>query len=82
MTDVISQSLPPKLALLYGALPHGQDVMIPALHGVLFPDSPRDHRDAQQWLGPYLTKLNRRIAKHKLAVKPGRLRGSYRLVSL
>ena len=81
MTD-IAASLPPKLALLFGALPLGQDVMIPDLHGLMFPGASREHRDAQQWISPYITKLNRRIAKERLAVKPGRLRGSYRLTSL
>lgn len=81
MTE-IAETLPPKLALLFGALPQDKDVMIPVLHEVLFPGAARDHRDAQQWISPYLTKLNRRIAKEKLAIRPGKLRGSYRLVAL
>lgn len=85
MTDIAS-TLPPKLALLYGAMPKDQDVMIPALFDTLMGEFGAETRNIrcgqQQYLGPYLTKLNRRIAKHGQAVKPGRLRGSYRLVSL
>lgn len=34
-----------------------------------------------QWLGPYVTRLNRRLAKKGLAVKPGALKGTLRLVA-
>ncbi len=33
-----------------------------------------------QWLGPYITRLNRRLRGEGLKVEPGKLKGSYRLV--
>lgn len=40
-----------------------------------------DHRHAQQYLGAYFTKLNRRLRSRRQRVQPGRLKGTYRLVS-
>ena len=34
----------------------------------------------QQTLGPYIVRLNRRLAKYRLAVKPGALKRTYALV--
>lgn len=36
----------------------------------------------QQRLGPYVTRLNRRLKAARLAVRPGRLKGTYCLVQL
>lgn len=35
-----------------------------------------------QYLGPYITKLNRRLVKSSLKVEPGRMKGTYRLVAI
>ena len=73
--------LPAKLALLYAALPLDTDVSIEKLHDLLFPErTDRTVSFKQNCLGPYLTKLNRRLDGQ--AVKPGLLRKTYRLVTL
>lgn len=35
-----------------------------------------------QYLGPYITKLNRRLAKANLRVEPGLTKGTYRLTAI
>lgn len=73
--------LPAKLALLYAALPLETDVAIVTLHNTLFPQhADRDPTFMQNCLGPYITKLNRRLDGQ--AVKPGLLRKTYRLVTI
>lgn len=75
--------LPPKMQALYGAMASdGKDVsmmkMFAAVKGDLS-DEPQRH--IQQHLGSYITRLNRRLAKRKERIEPGRLKGTYRLVS-
>ena len=41
-----------------------------------------EQRTAQQFIGAHISKLNRRIRAQKLAVKPGRLKGTYYLAAL
>lgn len=74
-------ALPVREKALYDALAHGQDVKIEVLFAAAGgpPDLPYNK---QMWLGPYITKLNRRIKNHKLKVQPGVARGAYRLVSI
>lgn len=80
--STLTPSLPPKLAVLYDALNGRGEVPIPTLYAAVFnPGTAGDgRRDQQQWLGPYITKLNRRIKAQRLAVKPGQRKGTYALV--
>ena len=75
--------LPPKLRGLYDFMRahDGEDVTIPAIYGAVVAGDALDLRTAQQKLGPYITRLNRRLREHRKAVKPGRLKGTYALVS-
>lgn len=76
--------LPPKLRGLYEFMcaHDGEDVAITAIFGVVIASEVPPSREAQQQLGPYITRLNRRLREHRKAVKPGRLKGTYALVSL
>lgn len=73
--------LPPKLQKLYDLLSDQYDVSIIDLHKGLFGDD-APLRNAQQRLGTPITRLNRRLAKRKKRVVPGRLKGTYRLTSV
>ena len=77
MTD-----LPPKMSILYGALVGKGDVPVVSVHNTYFGEPEADFRKAMQRLGPYVTKLNRRLKNQKKAVKPGRLKGTYCLITL
>jgi hypothetical protein len=74
--------LPRKLRLLYEALNGKGDVAIDTLYDLLFEGENRaeDKRNQQQWLGPVIVRLNRRLPDE--AVKPGALKGTYRLTSI
>lgn len=72
---------PPKQQALYDALRGKGDVPISELYAAVFPQGgTAPAGKEQQWLGPYITKLNRRLARRGLAVKPGNTKGSYALV--
>lgn len=70
--------LPDRLNRLYVALKGKGDVSMDALCEAI--EANLENTPSQQWLGPYITRLNRRIAKQGLAVKPGALKGTYRLI--
>lgn len=77
--------LPRQTAALYAALEGKGEVPIVDLFDAIFSDEPEvgprgGNRHAQQWLGPYITRLNRRLKTAGLAVKPGRRKGTYALV--
>ena len=72
-------NLPPKMNVLYRALFGQGDVGIDELAEGLGLGA---DRHPQQALGPYVTRLNRRLAKHKMKVEPGRMKRTYRLVAL
>ena len=75
--------LPPKLEALYGFLRGKGDVAILDIYTSLVdPREGKPLREAQQYLGPYITKLNRRLREHKQIVRPGRLKGTYCLQAL
>ena len=70
--------LPERQQQIYDVLKGRGDVPITELAAAI--DSPKQDLAAQQqWLGPYSVRLNRRLAKQKLRVKPGALKGTYRL---
>lgn len=74
--------LPAQQKTLFDALEGKGDVAIETLYTALgLPPTPERTRQ-QQSLGPYITRLNRRIARHRKAVKPGALKGTYALVTI
>lgn len=74
--------LPPKLRQLHDFLAGKADTDIMDIYMNVIDPDPVPLRQAQQYLGPYITKLNRRLREHKQTVKPGRLKGTYVLTSL
>jgi hypothetical protein len=94
----MTSQLPPSLAHLFegvGQPPVSQmnllaalwgngDVPIPSLYGAVLstPTPNQEQRHLQQALGPYIIRLNRRLKKARLAVKPGRLKGTYCVSSI
>jgi len=76
-------NLPAQQRVLYDALKGKGDVPIDAIYaGLGLTGAITDRVTQQQMLGPYITRLNRRLSKHRQAVKPGDLKGTYRLVIL
>lgn len=74
--------LPPKLAILYAALPPGKDIHVLNIYQTVLGKPINDQRYAQQVLGSYITKLNRRLKGIKQRVEPGSLKATYRLSPL
>ena len=74
--------LPPKMQRLYDFLDGKGDTPIVDIHNHIYGDDVPDLRNAQQRIGSSITRLNRRLVKSKQAVKPGRIKGTYALVSL
>lgn len=72
--------LPRREQDLYDLLAGKGEVPIDVLYEGMGGPPCDDPRRRQQWLGPYTTKLNRRIRNLKMRVKPGRLRDTYALV--
>lgn len=74
--DQVVLRLGPKQRALYERLQGCGDVSIDELFEAV---GGKDGRHRQSWLGPYITRLNRRLAPHHLAVRPGDLKRTYRL---
>lgn len=74
--------LPPKLGELYRFLDGKGDVDILEIYYSIVDPVERPLREAQQYLGPYITKLNRRLREHRKIVRPGRIKGTYCLQAL
>lgn len=72
--------LPAQQQKLFDALATGGDVAIEDLYRLLLEREPP--KDAQQRLGPYIVKLNRRLAAQNLVVRPGRIKRTYSLQQL
>ncbi|CAB4121178.1 hypothetical protein UFOVP6_35 [uncultured Caudovirales phage] len=72
--------LPKQQAKLYDALATGKDVQIDDLFRALMDRDPP--KNAQQHLGPYIVKLNRRLHSVGLVVTPGALKRTYVLQKL
>ena len=70
--------LPERQRKLYDALAGRGDVPITDLCKAI--EANLENTAPQQWLGPYITRLNRRLSKRGLVVKPGALKGTYRLI--
>lgn len=79
MTETIE--LPPKLATLYGLLENGSEVHVLNLFRHTLGYETEHQRHAQQVMGSYITKLNRRLKTQRKKVEPGTLKGTYQLVN-
>jgi hypothetical protein len=80
----IIAELPTQQAAIYRLLDGAVDVSIDKLYEAVgskavIADS---QKVKQQFLGPYIVRLNRRLAKHRRVVKPGALKGTYTLKSI
>jgi hypothetical protein len=73
--------LPHRQAALYDLLKAGDDVAISDLRDSLG-FAARDPRMDQQYLSPLITRLNRRLKNQNQRVVPGRLKRTYRLVTI
>jgi hypothetical protein len=73
--------LPARQKQLYELLLGRGDVAVLELYQKM--QGPAEHADdvryAQQYLGGYITKLNRRIQARKIRVVPGRMKNTYTL---
>lgn len=79
--------LPAKLQKLYDFMQGKGDTPILDIYRHLNDREPEraqlsEYRYAQQALGTHITRLNRRLREHKQAVRPGRIKGTYVLLSL
>lgn len=76
-------ALPPKLKALHDSLLGEGDVPILDIYAkVADGTQERPLREAQQYIGTYITKLNRKLREHGQVVRPGRLKGTYHLTTL
>ena len=72
-------ALPPHLQAVYDVLECGEDVHVLNIYQKVIGKETNDQRFAQQVLGSYFTKLNRRLRGARKCVQPGPLKGTYRL---
>ncbi|CAB4126164.1 hypothetical protein UFOVP68_26 [uncultured Caudovirales phage] len=79
-SEIKAMNLPRQQAKLYAALASGTDVLIDDLFRILMDREPP--KTAQQHLGPYIVKLNRRLQTHGMVVSPGALKRTYALKKL
>lgn len=77
-----SIELPRRQALLFKAVQGKGNVDIRLLFKAVFEEAAPDYTDAQQKLGPVITRLNRRLRDGKLIVKPGTLKRTYCLTPI
>lgn len=68
--------LPTQIGRLYAALDGGGDVAIDALLAAL---GANVEKNRQQYLGPYIVRLNRRLKAEGKKVVPGRVKQTYAL---
>ena len=69
--------LPKREQDLYDLLVGQGDVHIAALYEAMGGPEDRDPPYRQQWLGPYISRLNRRLKNLKMRVRPGQARETY-----
>jgi len=74
--------LPAKCAKLYAALESGAEKHVINLYCEVVGKETDDQRFAQQVLGSYIARLNRRIKAQKQRVEPGSRKGTYVLAPL
>lgn len=73
-----SSVLPLRLQQLYDALAGRGDVAWETLAEAI--EANLENTPAPQWIGPYVTRLNRRLRSRGLAVRPGVTKGTMRLI--
>ena len=78
----MSSELPAKCAALYALLKSGEERHVINLYQEVVGKETDDQRFAQQVLGSYVTRLNRRIKAQKQRVEPGSRKGTYVLAPL
>lgn len=72
------ENLPKQLQTVYDLMATGNAIPFATIHDALFTNGEDyDPRLLQQRIGPYIGRLNRRIAKFHMQVKPGVLKGTY-----
>lgn len=72
--------LPKKLQSVYDLLAKGNAVAFADIHDAIFDNATEfDQRLLQQRIGPYIARLNRRLDRYRMVVKPGVLKGTYTL---
>ncbi len=71
--------LPARTQQLYDLLFGRGEVLVADIYAAMGGPAAPTYTQAQ-WLGPYITRLNRRLRGEGLRVEPGKLKGSYRLV--
>lgn len=76
MTEI---QLPAQQQVLFDLLRNAGDVSIDKLFEAIDGSSEYEGVARQQWLGSYITRMNRRLRAHRLAVRPGALKRTYRL---
>jgi hypothetical protein len=69
------------MAELFRIFEGKEEVAITKAYALYFGDLEPVTRNAMQRLGSEVTRLNRRLKSQGLAVRPGRTKGTYRLVS-
>lgn len=77
----IMKVLPPAQRALFHLLKVRKDVPIARLYRMNHIDRP-EPRKQQQIIGSTISKLNKKLREHRLVIKPGEKRGTYRLRSL
>jgi hypothetical protein len=81
---VIAKELPARQQQLYDLLAGRGDVMIADIYKAM--KGPRERKDdlryQQQWLGKYITLLNRNLVERDLKVRPAQTKGAYCIVIL
>ena len=75
-----TENLSPRLLVLYDALHDKGDVHVLHLFKSLTGEDSNNVADVYEYLGPYITRLNRKLKKQR--VSPGALKGTYRLYNL
>lgn len=69
-----------RLRLVMKHLLPGEDVAVETLFRLLYPDhGSLAYRLQQQYVGSFITKLNRRIGAYQIVIRPGIRRHTYRL---
>lgn len=79
MTDEIV--LPAKLTILYGLLEKGEEIHVLNLFRHTLGYETENQRHAQQVIGSYIGKLNRRLKGARKRIEPGSLKGTYQMTS-
>lgn len=77
-----SDVFPAKIQVIFDALEGKGDVHVLNLYKTLTEKESNDQVYAQQFLGSYFTRLNRRLKQSGRRVSPGALKGTYRLIAI